>query len=65
MLDVFGGSGSTLMAAERSGRRAYLMEFDPKYVDVIIRRYIEFTGNTVLHEDGRSFKEVQEARYDR
>ena len=64
VLDVFGGSGSTLMAAERSGRRAYLMEFDPKYIDVIIRRYIEFTGNAVMHEDGRSFKEVQEARYD-
>ena len=44
VLDLFGGSGSTLIAAEKSGRRAYLMELDPLYCDVIVRRWEEFTG---------------------
>lgn len=46
VLDIFGGSGSTLIACENTGRRACLMELDPKYCDVIRRRYAEFThGN--------------------
>jgi DNA modification methylase len=44
VLDLFGGSGSTLMACEKMGRIARLMEIDPKYVDVIIARWQEFTG---------------------
>lgn len=44
VLDVFGGSGSTLMAAEQLERRAYLAELDPRYVDVIIKRWETFTG---------------------
>ncbi len=44
VLDVFGGSGSTLIATEQLGRKCYMMELDPKYVDVIIRRWGEFTG---------------------
>ena len=44
VLDLFGGSGSTLIAAEKTGRRAYLMELDPAYCDVIIQRYEQFTG---------------------
>ena len=44
VLDVFGGSGSTLMACEQLGRTCYTMELDPKYVDVIIERYETFTG---------------------
>ena len=44
VLDLFGGSGTTLMACEQNGRRAYLMEFDPRYVDVIINRWEEYTG---------------------
>jgi len=44
VLDPFGGSGTTLIAAEQTGRRAYLMELDPKYADVIVRRWEEFTG---------------------
>ena len=57
VLDVFGGSGSTLIAAERCHRRACLMELDPKYVDVIIRRYQGITKKEVRHEDGLSFEE--------
>lgn len=44
VIDLFGGSGSTLMAAEQLGRNCYIMEFDPKYADVIITRWEEFTG---------------------
>jgi DNA modification methylase len=41
VLDLFGGSGTTLLAAEQTGRTAYLMELDPKYADVIVKRYIK------------------------
>jgi DNA modification methylase len=44
VLDPFGGSGSTLIACEKSGRRARLIELDPKYVDVIVKRWEAFTG---------------------
>jgi DNA modification methylase len=44
VLDLFGGSGSTLIAAEQTGRRSFLMEIDPLYVDVIVERYEAFTG---------------------
>jgi len=47
ILDLFGGSGSTLIAAEQTGRRAFLMEIDPAYCDVICQRYEEFTGKKV------------------
>jgi DNA modification methylase len=45
VLDPFGGSGSTLIAAEQTGRKSYLCELDPKYIDVIVKRYIEFKNN--------------------
>jgi site-specific DNA-methyltransferase (adenine-specific) len=44
VLDSFGGSGTTLLAAEKNGRHAYLMEIDPKYCDVIVKRWEDFTG---------------------
>jgi site-specific DNA-methyltransferase (adenine-specific) len=51
VLDSFGGPGTTLIAAEKNGRIAYLMELDPKYCDVIVKRWEEFTGQkAVLHE---------------
>jgi DNA modification methylase len=46
VLDLFGGSGSTLIAAERMERRAFLMEIDPAYCDVIVQRWEKFTGKT-------------------
>jgi len=58
VLDPFGGSGTTLIAAEATGRRAALLELDPKYVDVIVQRWQAFTGReAVLAETGRSFAE--------
>jgi DNA modification methylase len=57
--DLFGGSGSTLIGCERRGRKARLMEIDPKYADCIIRRYQEYTGKQgTLDGDGRAFDEV-------
>lgn len=44
VLDIFGGSGSTLIAAEQLNRRCYMVEMDPKYIDVIIKRWEDFTG---------------------
>ena len=44
MLDLFGGSGSTLIAAEQTGRKAFLLEIDPLYCDVIVKRWEGFTG---------------------
>jgi len=59
VLDCFGGSGSTLIAAEKSGRRCFMMELDPKYCDVIVRRWQEFSGGKAISEDGqRVFDEV-------
>jgi site-specific DNA-methyltransferase (adenine-specific) len=46
VLDLFGGSGSTLIACEKTSRKARLMELDPKYCDVIVKRWEEFTGKT-------------------
>ena len=57
--DVFGGSGSTLIACEKTGRIARLMELDPKYCDVIVKRWQDFTGQKAVHADtGKTFEEV-------
>ncbi|UQZ90681.1 DNA methyltransferase [Deltaproteobacteria bacterium Smac51] len=59
VLDPFGGSGSTLIACEQLGRNCYTMDYDPKYVQVIIERWQEFTGQQALREsDGRLFDEL-------
>ena len=56
VLDAFGGSGTTLIAAHKSGRRARLMELDPKYVDVIVRRWQSWSGEQAVREnDGMTF----------
>jgi len=48
VLDLFGGSGSTLIAAEQTGRKAYLMELDALYCDVIVSRWEQFTGKKAV-----------------
>ena len=59
VLDSFGGSGTTLIAAEKNGRVAYLMELDPKYCDVIIKRWQDFTGKEAVHEStGDKFNDM-------
>lgn len=59
ILDSFGGSGTTLIAAEKNGRVARLLELDPRYCDVIVKRWQEYTGRqAVLEADGRTFDEV-------
>lgn len=51
VLDLFGGSGSTLIACEKTGRHCRMMELDPKYCDVIVKRWEEFTGNKATLEE--------------
>lgn len=63
VLDSFGGSGSTLIACEKTNRLARLMELDEKYVDVIINRWQEFTGKTAtLIATGQTFEQVKAER---
>lgn len=52
VLDLFGGSGSTLVACETLGRSCYSMELDPKFVDVIIKRWEELTGDRAVLLEG-------------
>ncbi len=52
VLDLFGGSGSTLIAAEQTGRNAYLMELDALYCDVIVQRWEKFTGRKAERHTG-------------
>ncbi len=54
ILDLFGGSGSTLIGAEQTGRRAFLMELDPLYCDVIVQRWEKFTGRTAERVVGKA-----------
>jgi DNA modification methylase len=59
ILDPFGGSGTTLIACERAGRSARVIELDPKYCDVIVRRWQTFTGKAAKHEEsGRQFDDL-------
>ena len=63
VLDPFGGSGSTLIACEKTGRQARLLELDPKYCDVIVRRFQGWAGEqAVLQGDGQSFEEIAAGR---
>ena len=63
VLDPFSGSGSTLIACEKTGRRARLLELDPKYCDVIIRRFQDYAGKAaILDGDGRSYEEIAARR---
>lgn len=62
VLDLFGGSGSTMMAAETTGRHAFSMELDELYCDVILWRWEKFTGKKARLEDGRTFTQVRADR---
>jgi len=63
VLDPFGGSGSTLIACEKAGRQARLIELEPRYCDVIVRRWEEFSGKqAVLESDGRTFGDLAAER---
>jgi DNA modification methylase len=63
VFDPFGGSGTTLIAAEKAGRHASLIELDPKYVDVIVRRWQDFTGQqAVLDGAGNAFDDLKSER---
>jgi len=63
VLDCFGGSGTTLIAAEKTGRRARLIELDPLYVDLTLRRYEALTGEEAVHvESGMTFSELEARR---
>jgi DNA modification methylase len=62
VLDAFLGSGTTLIAAERTGRRCYGIELDPNYIDTIIRRWQAYTGEQALHASSKlTFAQLEEA----
>lgn len=59
VLDLFGGSGTTLIACEKTNRQARLVELDPKYVDVIVKRWEDYTGlKAIRGSDGQAFAEL-------
>jgi DNA modification methylase len=63
VLDAFLGSGTSLIAAERVGRRCFGLELDPRYVDTVVRRWQAYTGEAALHApSGRSFNELEAER---
>lgn len=65
VLDNFGGSGSTLIAAEKCGRRARLIEYDNRYCDTIVRRWQTYTGRQAIHAvTGQTFEELEANRTD-
>jgi DNA modification methylase len=66
ILDPFAGSGSSLIGAEQTGRKAFLIEIDPLYCDVSITRWQDFTGKqAILEENGRTFKQIKAKRLKR
>jgi DNA modification methylase len=62
VLDPFCGSGTILIAAERTGRKARALEIDPSYVDVAIRRWEELTGKSATLSTGETFEQITERR---
>lgn len=62
VLDLFGGSGSTMIAAQQEKRVAYLMEMEPRFADVIVERWQRFTGEAAVLEGGERFATVKEQR---
>jgi hypothetical protein len=63
VLDLFAGSGTIGVVCEKTDRRAFMMELDPKYCDVIIKRWQDFTGKQAIHEaSGKTFDEMKDAK---
>jgi hypothetical protein len=63
VLDAFSGSGTTIIACEKVGRRGYAVELDPHYVDVAVRRWQDWSGGEARHaQTGLTFGEIEEAR---
>jgi hypothetical protein len=63
VLDLFGGSGSTLIACERMGRKARVMEMEPRYADVILRRWLDHTKRQpILAAGGSTFLQIERER---
>jgi DNA modification methylase len=63
VLDPFLGSGTTVIAAQRTGRLCFGLELHPPYVDAIVRRWQKFTGNNAVHsQSGRAFDELEQER---
>lgn len=63
IVDLYGGSGSTLIACEQLNRTCYMMELDPKYVDVIIKRWQNLTGGQAINETTKqTFNKVASLR---
>jgi DNA modification methylase len=63
VLDLFGGSGSTVIACQIASRLCLTMEIDPKYVDVIVTRWMQFTGDQAVHEEtGATFEQLKQSR---
>jgi 16S rRNA G966 N2-methylase RsmD len=63
VIDLFGGSGSTLLACEKKGKSGFLMELSPDYNDVIVTRWQAFTGKQAIHEaSGKTFDEMKAAK---
>jgi DNA modification methylase len=66
VLDCFGGSGTTMIACEKTGRSARLVEMEPKYCDVIVRRWQEYTGKQALLEsNGKTFSSLEKSKRDK
>lgn len=59
ILDIFGGSGSTLIACEKLNRKCYMMELDEHYSTIILQRWAGFTGKDPVREDGIKFSELK------
>ena len=65
ILDVFAGSGTTLIAAEKTGRRGYGVEIDPHYTDTIIRRFDDVYGLKAIHAESKlDFEELRKKRFE-
>ena len=62
VLDPFCGSGTTILAAERTGRRAYAIELDPAYVDTAVERWQRMTGQSAIHANSKTFDEMRSER---